>query len=317
MVYVTMRDMIVRYETHYDPGIFANTTVIEEDRELVSQFSAVPDNYLSEGLELSAWLLRFELNTTVLKKHRIRVTDLVTKIQELMDNNVHLEYNDEFCETCVIRIRPYNDKLSWPTDDEKLLQDVAIFLLDNITPYGIKGIKKTYCEYRKGTNEYVIETLGSNMAEVMGIPEIDFARTTTNDPHEALAVCGVEGARNTVGRELTTNLSFDGGYVNSRHIMELADVMTKEGELMSITRHGINRRVEYGPWSKCSFEETVEVLHDAARYAEQDNLKGVTEAIIMGTNTPIGTHTFDVLLDTKKVKHMHLLALISLDYWGM
>jgi DNA-directed RNA polymerase II subunit RPB1 len=51
--------------------------------------------------------------------------------------------------------------------------------------------------------------------------------------------------------------------------------------LTAITRHGINR-TESGPLRKCSFEETVEILLEAAVYAETDNLKGITENIIMG-----------------------------------
>ena len=58
-------------------------------------------------------------------------------------------------------------------------------------------------------------------------------------------------------------------------------MMTQRGILTSITRHGINR-IETGPLRKCSFEETVEILYEAASLAEMDNLTGITENIIMG-----------------------------------
>lgn len=51
--------------------------------------------------------------------------------------------------------------------------------------------------------------------------------------------------------------------------------------MTSITRHGINR-VDSGPLRKCSFEETVEILLEAAVFAETDNLTGITENLIMG-----------------------------------
>ena len=98
-------------------------------------------------------------------------------------------------------------------------------------------------------------------------------------------------------KELEAVLSFDNGYVNKRHPMMLADVMTHGGDLMSITRHGLNRRERYGPLSMSSFEETVEVLLGAARFHQKDDIKGVTENIILGKYAPIGTHTFDVLLN--------------------
>lgn len=64
--------------------------------------------------------------------------------------------------------------------------------------------------------------------------------------------------------------------------------MTQRGQLTSITRHGINR-IETGPLRRCSFEETVEILYDAAAYSEVDHMRGVSENIILGQLAPMGT----------------------------
>ena len=50
---------------------------------------------------------------------------------------------------------------------------------------------------------------------------------------------------------------------------------------MPIARHGINR-IDSGALRKCSFEETVEIILEAALYSENDCLTGITENIIMG-----------------------------------
>ena len=42
---------------------------------------------------------------------------------------------------------------------------------------------------------------------------------------------------------------------------------------MAITRHGINRQ-EVGALMRCSFEETVDILMEAAVHAEVDPVKG-------------------------------------------
>ena len=76
----------------------------------------------------------------------------------------------------------------------------------------------------------------------------------------------------------------------------LCDMMAQRGQLTSITRHGINR-LESGPLRKCSFEETCEILIEAAVHNEKDGLLGVTENVIMGQLAPIGTGCFDVILD--------------------
>lgn len=71
-----------------------------------------------------------------------------------------------------------------------------------------------------------------------------------------MQVLGIEAVRKAVEKELHHVISFDGSYVNYRHLALLCDVMTARGHLMAVTRHGINRQ-EIGPLMRCSFEETV------------------------------------------------------------
>ena len=73
-------------------------------------------------------------------------------------------------------------------------------------------------------------------------------------------VLGIEAVRKSVEKEMDNVISFDGSYVNYRHLSLLCDIMTAKGHLMAITRHGINRQ-EVGALMRCSFEETVS-LHD-------------------------------------------------------
>ena len=96
--------------------------------------------------------------------------------------------------------------------------------------------------------------------------------------------------------------SFYGIYVNYRHLSMLCDVMTAKGHLMAITRHGINRQ-DTGALMRCSFEETVDVLMEAAAHAEVDPMRGVSENIIMGQLPRMGTACFDLLLDAEQCKH--------------
>lgn len=53
---------------------------------------------------------------------------------------------------------------------------------------------------------------------------------------------------------------------------------------------------------RCSFEETVDVLLEAAGHAEVDPLRGVSENIILGQLPKMGTGCFDLLLDAEKCK---------------
>jgi DNA-directed RNA polymerase II subunit RPB1 len=114
-------------------------------------------------------------------------------------------------------------------------------------------------------------------------------------------VLGIEAVRKCVEKEMNMVLQFYGLYVNYRHLALLCDVMTAKGHLMAITRHGINRQ-DTGPLMRCSFEETVDVLMDAAAHAEVDPMRGVSENFILGQLPRMGTGCFDLLLDADKCK---------------
>lgn len=106
-------------------------------------------------------------------------------------------------------------------------------------------------------------------------------------------VLGIEAVRKSVEKEMNAVLQFYGLYVNYRHLALLCDVMTAKGHLMAITRHGINRQ-DTGALMRCSFEETVDVLMDAAAHAENDPMRGVSENIIMGQLPKMGTGTCNI-----------------------
>src|SRR5205085_8341920 len=51
-----------------------------------------------------------------------------------------------------------------------------------------------------------------------------------------------------------------------------------------------------GPLIRSSFEETLDILIKAAAHGEYDDMSGVTDRIIMGMSTSIGTGMFDLIL---------------------
>ena len=85
-----------------------------------------------------------------------------------------------------------------------------------------------------------------------------------------------------------------------RHMAALVDIMTARGQIMAITRHGINRR-DSSPIAQSSFEETVEILFRAALFGEHDPLRGVSENVLLGQQCPLGTGSFALVLDDEKL----------------
>ncbi|WVZ87672.1 LOW QUALITY PROTEIN: hypothetical protein U9M48_034276 [Paspalum notatum var. saurae] len=108
-------------------------------------------------------------------------------------------------------------------------------------------------------------------------------------------------------------ISFNGSYVNYRHLTILCDTMTNRGHLMALARHGVDRN-DTGPLMRCSFEGTADILLDAAAYAESDHLKGVTENIMLGQLAPISTGLCIYLYDQMLQQAVELQLPSSLDF---
>jgi DNA-directed RNA polymerase subunit A" len=76
--------------------------------------------------------------------------------------------------------------------------------------------------------------------------------------------------------------------VNPRHVMLVADVMTYNGKVQPIGRQGVSG-AKTSVFARAAFEETVKHLHNASIQGTQDELKGITENIIVGQPIPVGT----------------------------
>lgn len=144
--------------------------------------------------------------------------------------------------------------------------------------------------------EFVLETSGTDLLRVLVLPFVDKRRTTSNHIWDIYPLFGIEAARSAILKEIRVVFEFFNIDVNYRHIALLADTITSYGKLMSISRNGINR-VYQSPFRKCSFEETVDILTEAAVYADVDFLKGVTENVMVGQLSRMGTGSFDIIMD--------------------
>jgi DNA-directed RNA polymerase subunit A" len=151
---------------------------------------------------------------------------------------------------------------------------------------GVSGIRRALI--RKEKEEYVIYTEGSNLDGVLEIAGVDGARTTTNSIFEIYRVYGVEAARAALINEANRTLAEQGLGVDIRHLMLVADVMTNEGDIRAIGRHGISGK-KTSVLARAAFEITAAHLLRAAITGEVDELKGVAENIIVGQPITLGT----------------------------
>lgn len=172
-------------------------------------------------------------------------------------------------------------------------------LADQFRDLQISGIKNIGRVIIRRDDEWIIHTEGSNLKEVLSMDGIDQVRTTTNNIHEIGQVLGIEAARRSIINEAQKTLSEQGLSVDVRHIMLVADIMTSEGVVKSIGRHGISGE-KSSVLARAAFEETGKHLLHASIRGEVDELTGIIENIIIGQPIPLGTGSIGVKMDYKK-----------------
>jgi DNA-directed RNA polymerase subunit A" len=197
------------------------------------------------------------------------------------------------------KIENENIKVSLEDPSYKKLLDVNETLKE-LKVKGIDGIKRIII--RNEPNEgYVIYSEGSNLEKVLEVEGVDPYRTTTNDIQAVGRVLGIEAARNMIIQEAYNTLLEQGLNVDLRHIMIVADVMTADGTIRAIGRHGVSKEKE-SVLSRAAFEITVSHLLQASRRGETDKLGGVAENIIVGQPVNLGTGAVELVMKRSKKK---------------
>ena len=325
--HTTLRSVCARAEIHFDPD--PEHTLIEEDSDFVRAYYELPDDpsMLLKQEALSPWLLRLELDRAKMLDKQLSMAEVAACISREFQRELQVLVSDDNADKLIVRCRlinagtagseggKYATDSSTTVDEDVFLKRLEASMQSSIVLRGIPGIRRVFIVEHRVTsinpetgkpetrNEWVLETEGVAMREVMSHPDVDHRRVFSNDILEVYQVLGVEATRQTIMREMRKVIESDGSYVNYRHLAMLCDLMTSRGHLMGITRHGINR-ADTGALMRSSFEETVEILVDAAGSGEVDDCRGVSENIMMGQLAPVGTGSFDVLLDDLQLEQV-------------
>jgi DNA-directed RNA polymerase subunit A" len=153
---------------------------------------------------------------------------------------------------------------------------------------GIDGISRAIIKKDPEDEGYMIFTEGSSLASVLEHQYVDSGRIATNNILEIFDVLGVEAARNSIIREAEKTLVEQGLVVDIRHIMLISDIMTSDGDVKAIGRHGISGK-KSSVLARAAFEITTNHLLKAGITGEVDRLAGVAENIIVGQPVTLGT----------------------------
>jgi DNA-directed RNA polymerase, subunit A" (EC 2.7.7.6) len=226
----------------------------------------------SIATDLAEMNVLIELNEEVMAQRKISVEEVAERLSDV--TKLAVGRPDDYTLTLAPKEPSYRDLL-------QLVEKIK-----NISLKGVEGIKRVVI--RKEGDEYVLYTEGSVLKEVIEFEGVDPARTKTNNITEIAEVLGIEAARNSIINEANDTLREQGLTVDVRHIMLVADMMTCDGEIKQIGRHGISGE-KVSVLARAAFEVTVSHILDAAIRGDVDYLKGVTENVIVGQPIKLGT----------------------------
>ena len=334
--HTNLRSVVDIIEICYDPDDMA--TLIEMDEVLMKQYNEFEnmlggclDKEEEDASKKSKWIIRMEMNVEEMLERNLTMDDIHFAIKSVYSNQVKCIFSDYNSDNLVFRLRltPGNSKKKGsllgqnPLDQQDeiyLLKTFQDNLLDNLILRGVKNINRVIPRkivdsvieedglyVKKDT--WVLDTVGTNLLDILALDYIDVNRTITNDIQEIYRVLGIESARQSILNEITE--AFDSTYINYHHLTVLCDRMTcNDGNgMVSIFRHGINND-NIGPIAKASFEETPEMFLKAARHGELDTMRGVSANVMCGQEGHFGTSAFQLVLDIEK------MSSVSSEQWN-
>jgi len=326
--FTTIKDLRTKIEIYYDPKPYSKNGFMEKDNiNTIFYTYQQSKQCCANTIDGLPWLMRIEFDREKLLSKEVSLLDIksqfcfswekryqdiksvkrekrviLEKISQLAvlsntDNDdiptVHLRFDmTNFNSSTLI------DFMDMFVDDFKLK---GMSNIDDIRGGG-KAIEERYISFDnpensfEKKNEYVVYTNGINMYDIRNIIGIDLTRTYCNDIITTYEIFGIEAARNLIIREIINVLSSNGSGTNYQHIGMFGDLMTNQGTLTSIDRHGLNK-LDTDPFSRASFEKTVDQLITAAVFNEVDHMKSVSSRIMAGLCIKGGTGLCDLILD--------------------
>ena len=326
--YTTLRDVVERVDICYDPDPSSKSSLMKKDGvENIFEGGQGKSGCQTE-IQGLPWILRLFLSKEKMIERNITMLEIKTSfchnwvMRHEDSKSSKKEYKkiiDKISQTAIvtnfdnspvpivhIRFDANNYNFNTLIQFQKMI----------VNEYKIKGIpniyesnnivEESYIDFDGDGNvlnkkQFVIITEGINLSEIAQINGINLAETVCNDIVNIYETYGVEAARAAFIREFTMAIESTGGLSNYQHIEILVDAITHMGGLIAVNRHGANK-LDTDPFSRASFEKTVEQLLAAAAFGESDHIRSVSARIMVGSLINGGTGAFDILLDHVKVK---------------
>lgn len=233
------------------------------------------------SIDLLRQAIDIRLDAELMEDKDLTAEDIANAIQDRIKAKGEVEIGED-----AIYVYPANEGLA---DLQRLNEKIR-----DIKVKGIGDVN--HVVIRKEGEEYILYTEGSNLVEALEIEGINSHKVYTNNLREIFQVLGIEATRNAIIKEAMNVLDEQGMDVDVRHIILVADMMTADGTIRQIGRHGISGS-KNSALARAAFEVTVNHLLGAGITGTKDPLRGITENVILGQLIPLGTGAIDLLMN--------------------
>lgn len=204
--------------------------------------------------------------------------------------------------------------------DAELVTNWQVFnVILNTIVHGVNGItssmiqKQKHISYnpvdlkRSESDEFYIDTKGTNLKQVMCINGVDATRTISSNVYEIEQVLGIEAATTFIMHEIKRLFANNNSYVNQAHLHLLSNALTRSGSLVGFGDSGYHQNKYLGLLKRISFERVVKIIMNGATSGETDKMTNMVSNLIVGNAPPIGTRISSILYDDTAFRDKHLL----------
>jgi len=142
----------------------------------------------------------------------------------------------------------------------------------------------------------IVETNGSNLVDLLGLPTVDNTRTVCNNMHTIASVLGIESCYNYIVKGLMETIANSGSYIHIAHVLFIAEFITSRGRPYGVSFTGVSRQAN-GHLSLATISRAGEVLRKSAIAGKRESVSNPSASIAMGVRVEVGTGFSDVAQD--------------------
>lgn len=260
---------------------------------------------ISIPTDLTKWCIRYNINKEEMIYNSMKLETIIQVIQDKYPY-LFIVYTPENSDDIIIRCYVRNNiskNSTYITESYivELMHDMRKTIIRGV--YGIKStdvinVVRSYIDTDGKISTkitYGINTIGSNLEEILNNKYIDRYRSQSDGVLELESIYGIEAARNKIIHELRKEMSD----ISHEHCTIYADEMTYSGHVTSIHKTGLQKREMNNVTLRLSFQSPIQVIENASIDGLIDKISGISGPLILGTSPDIGTAFNKILVNEK------------------